>query len=90
MGISNKRQMTPEIILAAITAGLAAFTGLSKSLSAFNDKIDKRFQNIEKDYDRLENTIIRDYVLKQDFLREMQSVHQKLDRIWDYMMNHKV
>ena len=82
--------MAPEVIIAAITAGLAAFTGLSRSLTAFNAKLDKRFESLEKDYDRLENTIIRDYVLKQDFLREMQSVHQKLDRIWDYMMNHKV
>lgn len=82
--------MTPEVILAAITAGLAAFTGLSKSLSAFNNKLNDRFQKIEHDYDTLENTIIRDYVLKQDFLREMQAVHQKLDRIWDHMINHKI
>lgn len=82
--------MTPEVILAAITAGLAAFTGLSRSLAAFNDKLNERFQKIEHNYDKLENTIIRDYVLKQDFLREMQAVHQKLDRIWDHMINHKI
>lgn len=82
--------MTPEVIIAAITAGVAVFTGLSKSLSIFNEKLNSRFERIETNYDRLENTIIRDYVLKQDFLREMQAVHQKLDRIWDYMMNHKI
>jgi hypothetical protein len=82
--------MTPEVIIAAITAGVAAFTGLSKSLSIFNEKLNTRFERIENNYDRLENTIIRDYVLKQDFLREMQAVHQKLDRIWDYMMNHRI
>lgn len=82
--------MTPEVILAAITAGLAAFTGLSRSLSEFNKKIEQRFIKIEQDSDKLENTIIRDYVLKQDFLREMQAVHQKLDRIWDHMINHKI
>jgi hypothetical protein len=82
--------MTPEVIIAAITAGLAAFTGLSKSLSAFNEKLNERFLKIEHDYDKLENTIIRDYVLKQDFLREMQAVHQKLDRIWDHMINHRI
>jgi hypothetical protein len=80
--------MTPEVIIAAITAGIAAFTGLSKSLSSFNERVNNRFERLEANYDRLENTIIRDYVLKQDFLREMQAVHQKLDRIWDYMMNH--
>lgn len=82
--------MTPEVIIAAITAGLAAFTGLSKSLSAFNERINSRFEKIERHCENLEDTIIRDYVLKQDFLREMQAVHQKLDRIWDYMMNHKI
>lgn len=82
--------MTPEVIIAAITAGLAAFTGLSRSLTAFNERINSRFEKIERQSENLENTIIRDYVLKQDFLREMQSVHQKLDRIWDYMMNHKL
>jgi len=82
--------MTPEVIIAAITAGLAAFTGLSKSLSAFNEKLNERFLKMEHDYDKLENTIIRDYVLKQDFLREMQAVHQKLDRIWDHMINHRI
>jgi hypothetical protein len=82
--------MTPEVILAAITAGLAAFTGLSRALSEFNKKIDERFQRVEHNCDKLENTVIRDYVLKQDFLREMQAVHQKLDRIWDHMINHKI
>jgi hypothetical protein len=88
--VKNNTVMTPEVILAAVTAGLAAFTGLSKSLSEFNKKIDERFIKVEKDYDRLETTIMRDYVLKQDFLREMQAVHQKLDRIWDHMINHKI
>jgi len=82
--------MTPEVVIAAITAGLAAFTGLSRSLSEFNKKIEERFLKVEHDCDKLENTIIRDYVLKQDFLREMQAVHQKLDRIWDHMINHKI
>jgi hypothetical protein len=28
-----------------------------------------------------------DYVLKEDFLREMQAVHSKLDRILDHLLN---
>ena len=82
--------MTPEVIIAAITAGLAAFTGLSRSLTEFNKKIEERFQRIEQDCDRLENTVVRDYVSKQDFFREIQAVHQKLDRIWDHMINHNI
>lgn len=82
--------MTPEVIIAAITAGIAAFTGLSKSLSSFNARVNSRFEKIEDNIDRVENTVIRDYVLKQDFFREMQAVHQKLDRIWDHMINHNI
>jgi ABC-type phosphate transport system auxiliary subunit len=79
--------VTPEIILAAISAGIAAFAGLGRSLNNFNDKLDKRFVKIETDLDSLEQDLVRDYVLKQDFLREMQAVHQKLDRIWEYMIH---
>ena len=78
--------MTQETILAAISAGIAAFFGLSKSLNNFNDKLDKRFQRIEEDVNTLENNMVHRYVLKQDFLREMQAVHQKLDRIWEFMI----
>jgi len=78
-----------ETVIAAVTAAIAAFTGLNKSFSSFNQRIDDRFRKIEDTCNELEDTVIRDYVLKQDFFREMQSVHQKLDRIWDYMMNHK-
>ena len=79
--------MSPETILAAISAGFAAFFGLGKSLNNFNDKLDRRFQRIEEDVNNLENTMVHHYVLKQDFIREMQAVHQKLDRIWEYMIN---
>lgn len=81
--------MSPETILAAISAGFAAFFGLGKSLNNFNDKLDRRFQRIEEDVNNLENTMVHHYVLKQDFIREMQAVHQKLDRIWEYMINTK-
>jgi hypothetical protein len=82
--------VTPETIMAALSAGVAAFIGLGKSLNRFNEKLDKRFVTIEKDIDALENNMLRDYVLKQDFLREMQLVHQKLDRIWEYMINNQI
>jgi len=31
--------------------------------------------------------VIHDYVLKEDFLREMQAVHTKLDRILDHLLS---
>ena len=35
---------------------------------------------------RVEDDMIRGYVLKQDFIREMDVVHQKLDRILELMI----
>ena len=52
----------------------------------FNKKLDRRFYNIESDLGKLKNEVIHDYVLKEDFLREMQSVHTKLDRILDHLL----
>jgi hypothetical protein len=30
---------------------------------------------------------MKEYVLKEDFLREIQAVHNKLDRILDHILN---
>ena len=35
---------------------------------------------------RVEDDMVRGYVLKQDFIREMDIVHQKLDRILELMI----
>jgi hypothetical protein len=73
--------------MAVISAGFAAFAGLAKALGRFNEKLDRRLGVIEKSIDEVEDTLLRDYVLKQDFTRETQSIHQKLDRIWEFMVN---
>ena len=54
----------------------------------FNKKLDRKFDRIQRDVDELKNSVIHDYVLKEDFLREMQAVHTKLDRILDHLLNH--
>ena len=79
----------PGSVTAAITFGVAVFAGIGKALNNFNDKVNKRFKDVEDAISDLETSVIRDYVLKQDFLREMQAVHHKLDRIWDYMVHNK-
>ena len=61
--------------MAVISAGFAAFAGLAKALGRFNEKLDRRLGVIEKSVDELEDTLLRDYVLKQDFTREVQSIH---------------
>lgn len=78
--------MSLETLIAILSGSAGAFAGLSKALSNFNGKIEKRFEAVEANLDNLQNRVIRDYVLKEDFLREMQAVHNKLDRILDHIL----
>lgn len=89
--------MTPEVILLAITSAFAAVTGVAKALNGFNEKMQVKFErleeqieitdkNLQKEISRVEDDMVHDYVLKQDFIREMNGVHQKLDRIWEFMI----
>jgi len=80
--------VTPEVITAVITGGIGAFTGLSRALTSFNTKLERRFERIEDDFDDLQDRVTDNYVLKEDFLREMESVHSKLDRILDHLIKH--
>ena len=80
--------MEPQVIAAIISASIGAFAGISKALGNFNRKVDRRFERVEREVDDLKNSVIRDYVLKEDFLREMQGVHTKLDRILDHLLSH--
>ena len=80
--------MEPQVIAAIISGSIGAFAGISRALGNFNKKIDRKFDRIQREVDDLKNSIIHDYVLKEDFLREMQAVHTKLDRILDHLLNH--
>ena len=80
--------MEPQVIVAIISGSIGAFAGISRALGNFNKKIDRKFDRIQREVDDLKNTVIHDYVLKEDFLREMQAVHTKLDRILDHLLNH--
>ena len=80
--------MEPQVIAAIISGSIGAFAGISRALGNFNKKIDRKFDRIQREVDDLKNTVIHDYVLKEDFLREMQAVHTKLDRILDHLSNH--
>lgn len=76
----------PEIFIAAASGAAGAFGGISTVHGKFKDKLNRRFEKIEGDLTKLKNTVLHDYVLKEDFLREMQAVHNKLDRILDYLI----
>ena len=80
--------MEPQVIAAIISGSIGAFAGISRALGNFNKKIDRKFDKLQREVDELKNTVIHDYVLKEDFLREMQAVHTKLDRILDHLLNH--
>ena len=80
--------MEPQVIAAIISGSIGAFAGISRALGNFNKKIDRKFDRIQREVDDLKNCVIHDYVLKEDFLREMQGVHTKLDRILDHLLNH--
>ena len=80
--------MEPQVIAAIISGSIGAFAGISRALGNFNKKIDRKFDRIQRDVDDLKNSVIHVYVLKEDFLREMQGVHTKLDRILDHLLNH--
>ena len=80
--------MEPQVIAAIISGSIGAFAGISRALGNFNKKIDRKFDRIQREVDDLKNTVIHEYVLKEDFLREMQAVHTKLDRILDHLLNH--
>ena len=80
--------MEPQVIAAIISCSIVAFAGISRALANFNKKIDRKFDRIQREVDDLKNSVIHDYVLKEDFLREMQGVHTKLDRILDHLLNH--
>ena len=80
--------MEPQVIAAIISGSIGAFAGISRALSNFNKKLDRKFDRIQREVDDLKNSVIHDYVLKEDFLREMQAVHTKLDRILDHLLNH--
>ena len=77
--------MEPQVIAAIISGSIGAFAGISRALGNFNKKIDRKFDRIQREVDDLKNSVIHDYVLKEDFLREMQAVHTKLDRILDHL-----
>tara|TARA_R100000654_G_scaffold20866_2_gene42146 strand:- start:6454 stop:6699 length:246 start_codon:yes stop_codon:yes gene_type:complete len=79
--------MEPQVIAAIISGSIGAFAGISRALGNFNRKIDKKFDRVQREVDDLKNSVIHDYVLKEDFLREMQAVHTKLDRILDHLLS---
>jgi len=77
-----------EIIIAAVSGAAGAFGGIHKAYSNAQERLGRRFEKIENELDALRNTVMHDYVLKEDFLREMQAVHNKLDRILDFLIKN--
>lgn len=98
--------MAPEYLAIAVTAIISACTGggwaASKILSRHSDQVQQAFNYIgsqKRRIDVLEEDLKRlpmDYVLKVDFLREIQDMHDnfreinnKLDKLIDKMLSNK-
>ena len=81
--------METEVIAAVVSGSVGAFVGIGRALANFNRKLDRRFEVLERDIDNLNNKVVCDYVLKEDFLREMQAVHTKLDRFLDHLLSQR-
>ena len=76
----------PEILISAASGAAGALGVLFKAHSTSQERTNRRFERLEGDLSNLKNNVLHDYVLKEDFLREMQAVHNKLDRILDYLI----
>lgn len=98
--------MGPEYIAIVLTATISAITGggwaASKILSRYSDQVQQAFSYIgsqKRRIDVLEEDLKRlpmDYVLKVDFLREIQDMHDnfreinnKLDKLIEKMLSSK-
>ena len=61
--------MEPQVIAAIISGSIGAFAGITRALGNFSKKLDRRFENVERNLDKLIHEVLHDYVLKEDFLR---------------------
>lgn len=78
--------MGPEVMIAALSGAATSFGIAHKVHTKGQARIENRFEKIERDLSTFKHDVFHDYVLKEDFLREMQAVHNKLDRILDYLI----
>ncbi len=98
--------MGPEYLAIGLTAVISAITvggwAASKILNRYNDQVQQAFNYIgsqKRRIDVLEEDLKRmplEYVLKVDFLREIQDMHDnfreinnKLDKLIDKMLDSK-
>jgi hypothetical protein len=79
--------MGPEIVISALSGATTALGVVHSINNTAKSSTLRRFEKIEEDIEKLRTTVLLDYVLKEDFLREMQAVHNKLDRILDYLIH---
>lgn len=78
--------MGSELVIAVLSGTAGAIGGIHRAHTHAQDRINRRFENLETGLANLKHSVLHDYVLKEDFLREMQAVHNKLDRILDYLI----
>ncbi len=88
--------MGPEYLAIALTAVISAATGGSWVMSKLMSRLGERINSQNRRVDLLEDQVNRmplDYVLKVDFLREIQEMHSnfreinnKLDKLMEKLL----
>ena len=88
--------MGPEYLAIALTAAISAATGGSWAMSKLMSRLGERLNSQSRRVDLLEDQVNRmplDYVLKVDFLREIQEMHNnfreinnKLDKLMEKLL----
>ncbi len=88
--------MGPEYLAIAITAVISAATGGSWAMSKLMSRLGERLNSQNRRVELLEDQVNRmplDYVLKVDFLREIQEMHNnfreinnKLDKLMEKLL----
>lgn len=58
----------------------------SKKVDDVENKVDKKICDLEKELDNLKSDLPFIYVTREDFIRSLNNVDNKLDKIYDGMM----
>jgi len=57
-----------------------------KRMSQENDKMEKRLEELQKNFNDYKDYVSEKYTLKDDFIRAVSTIDKKLDKIYDVVV----
>jgi undecaprenyl pyrophosphate synthase len=57
-----------------------------KRMSQENDKMEKRIEELQKNFNDYKDYVSEKYTLKDDFIRAVSTIDKKLDKIYDVVV----